>query len=408
MTNSIEVQSIIKTLNPVGGGIDKINTKILILSYRSIIHHLTFFFNLCLSTGVFPDHLKIAIIKPIHKTGDTHIFSNYRPISLLPIFSKILEKILHSFISTYVNENNLLNPLQFGFRKKHSTYMPIAHMTDTIINSLQDNQITCVLYLDLKKAFDTVSLDILLKKLNFIGINGKLQKILKSYLTNRKQRTLIHSYISNEANVEMGVPQGSILGPLLFIIYINDISNISKQADFYLFADDTAIAIKAPRLLELKNKLHSVLPLVTKWLQANRLSLNVSKTYYQIFSRTSINDLDIKINHSQIVRKKSVKYLGVIVDENLKWQNHINYVASVVSRNIGVMGRAKFYLSSHHLLLLYNILILPYLNYCAAVWGSNYPTRIDKLIKLQKRAIRIIDKKRTFITPKNFLLNIKF
>jgi len=393
MTNSTEVQSIIKSLNPVGGGIDKINTNILLLTYQSIIHHLTFFFNLCLSTAVFPDHLKVAIIKPIYKTGDRNVFNNYRPISLLPIFSKILEKILQSFISTYIDEHNLLNPLQFGFRKKHSTYMPIAHLMDTITSSLQENYVTCVLYLDLKKAFDTVSLDLLLNKLHFIGIRGKLHQILTSYLTNRKQRTLIKSYTSEEAKVEMGVPQGSILGPLLFIIYINDISNISNQADFYLFADDTAIAIKAHRLLELQNKLHAVLPMVTKWLQSNRLSLNVPKTHYHIFSRTSVTDLEIIINNSQITRKESVKYLGVIVDENLKWQNHINNIASIISRNIGVMGRAKFYISSQHLLLLYNILILPYLNYCAAVWGSNYPTRIDKLVKLQKRAIIIIDKK---------------
>ena len=393
ITYANEVRDIIRSLNPVGGGFDKISTELLHSTYLSIIHHLTFFFNLCLSTAVFPDQLKIAVIKPIYKAGERNMFNNYRPISLLPIFSKILEKIIHSQLSLYIDKHNIINPLQFGFRKNHSTYMPIAHMVDQITSSLQEKFITCVLYVDLKKAFDTVSKDILLKKLAFIGVRGKLHEILKSYLTNRKQKTQVNAHLSEETNVEMGVPQGSILGPLLFIIYINDISNISKQADFYLFADDTAIAVRARKMPELRNKLDSVLNMITEWFCVNRLSLNVSKTFYQIFSKQVIHDLDVRVNGIQIGRKTAVKYLGIKVDENLKWQNHINSVAAVISRNIGVMGRARYYISSRYLLLLYNILVLPYLNYCAAVWGANHSTRIDKLLKLQKRALRIIDKK---------------
>ena len=392
-TNSSEVGNVIKSLNPVGGGIDRVSTEILLLTYRDILHHLTFFFNLCLSNAVFPDMLKIAIIKPIFKTGQRDIFNNYRPISLLPVFSKVLEKILHFHISNYLCDNNVLNEMQFGFRKNCGTYMPIAHLVDDISTSLQESLINCVLYLDLKKAFDTVSFDILLDKLALIGIKGKIHQILKSYLTNRKQRTLVHSYISEDAKIDMGVPQGSILGPLLFIIYMNDLPSISNEAKFYLFADDTAIAVKGQTLSELQNKLDSVLSIVTKWFNANRLSLNVSKTYYQIFSARLINGLDVKINNTKINRKESVKYLGVTIDENLKWQSHINNISSVISRNLGIMGRAKYFISSQHLMLLYNSLILPYLNYCAVVWGTNYSTRIYKLVKLQKRALRIIDKK---------------
>ena len=279
VTSASEIEAIIKSMNSVGGGADGISTEILHLTYRSILNHLTFFFNLCLRTAVFPNHLKIAVIKPIYKSGDKHTFNNYRPISMLPILSKILEKILHSRISEYVNEKSILNPLQFGFRKNHSTYMPIAHLIDSITSSLQENLMTFVLYLDLKKAFDTVNSDILLNKMFHIGIRGDLHSILRSYLTDRKQKTLVHSYSSEETKVELGVPQGSILGPLLFILYINDISNITNLAKFYLFADDTAIVIRAQNLSELQVKLHWLLPLVATWFQCNRLSLNATKTF---------------------------------------------------------------------------------------------------------------------------------
>ena len=393
ITNPTEVGNIIKSLNLVGGGIDRISTEILLSTYRTILHHLTFFFNLCLSNAIFPDMLKIAIIKPIFKTGQRDSFCNYRPISLLPVLSKVLEKILHLRISSYLNDHNVLNEMQFGFRKHCGTYMPIAHLVDHISTSLQESLITCVLYLDLKKAFDTVSFDILLNKLSFIGIKGKMHQILKSYLTNRKQRTLVHSYVSDDAKIDMGVPQGSILGPLLFVIYVNDLPSISNEAKFYLFADDTAISIRAQSLSELQNKLDFILSMLTKWFNANRLSLNVSKTYHQIFSKKLINGLVVKINNIVVDRKESVKYLGVTIDENLKWQSHINNISLVISRNIGIMGRAKYYISSQYLVLLYNSLILPYLNYCAVVWGTNYSSRIDKLVKLQKRALRVIDKK---------------
>jgi len=155
-TTPVQIKNIIKSLNPVGGGIDGISSFILLGTYEPLMHHLTYFFNLCLRTAVFPDKLKVAIIAPIYKTGDKDQFNNYRPISLLPIFSKILEKIMHITLMTFLNDNDILNPFQFGFRKQHSTYMPIVHMHDEVTKSLQNNEITCSLYLDLKKAFDTV------------------------------------------------------------------------------------------------------------------------------------------------------------------------------------------------------------------------------------------------------------
>ena len=239
-TTSLEVCNIIKELNPVGGGIDKISTQILVGTYSNIIEHLTFFFNLCLHSAVFPDLLKIAIIKPIYKSGSKEEFTNYRPISLLPILSKVLEKIIYKNISSFLESNNILTPFQFGFRKKHSTYMPLAKIYEDISKSLQNKEIIFGLYLDLKKAFDTVNIDILLQKLNHVGIQGDLYNLIKSYLTERFQITRVNDTNSDKNMIKIGVPQGSILGPLLFLIYINDITNVSKDANFFLFADDTA------------------------------------------------------------------------------------------------------------------------------------------------------------------------
>ena len=396
-TNSIQVKNIITSLNPVGGGIDKISTKILIGTYEVCLDHLTYFFNLCLHNSTFPDLLKIALVKPIYKAGDKNKFTNYRPISLLPIFSKVLEKLIHSALISFLSETDILAKTQFGFRKKHSTYMPISLIMDNITKGLENGEKVLGLYLDLKKAFDTVDSKILLDKLHFIGIRGNLFKILVSYLANRKQRVQINNCLSELNEINLGVPQGSILGPLLFIIYINDLPSVSDISDFYLFADDTAIIVKGNSLVDLQNKINLIIPDITRWFLSNRLSLNASKTYYQLYSAASNDDcINISINNNLIVRSPSLKYLGVILDENLKFDTHITKTAAKISRNIGVMAKIKYFLSSKELLILYNSFVLPYINYCAVVWGCNYMHRIKKIVLLQKRALRIIDNKPYF------------
>ena len=393
-----DVKRVIRSLRSVGGGLDGINTFILKGTYRPLLNELTFFFNLCLKTATFPEKLKVAIIVPIYKAGSKDLFNNYRPISLLPMFSKVLEKIIYEQITSYLNDNNFFNPLQFGFRKSHSTYMPIAHMHDEVMKSLINNEVICSLYLDLKKAFDTVSLKILLQKIKHAGIQGNLYNLLDSYLSNRQQMTKIENVLSSRQIISSGVPQGSILGPLLFIIYINDICNITDQGTLYLFADDTAICISGRNYEDLQIKINNVVPNIMKWLHANRLSVNAAKTNYQIYSMSSIPDLDIRLDGTQISRKKCIKYLGVLVDENMKWRSHIDSVATKISRNLGIIGRSKHYLTSEQLRLLYNALILPHLNYCAVVWGVNYQTAISRLVLLQKRAVRLIDKK-PYLSP---------
>ena len=379
-TNTLQIQNIIKSLNPVGGGIDKISTKILLGTYKKIINHLTHFYNICLQAAIFPDLLKIALVRPIYKTGERNMFTNYRPISLLPVFSKILEKIIHSVLNSFLVENEILSRYQFGFRKQHSTYMPVSLLVDKITEYLENDKKVLGLYLDLKKAFDTVNSEILLEKLFALGIRGNLLKILKSYLENRKQKVEINNIMSNSKNITIGVPQGSILGPLLFIIYINDLPLTTDIVSFYLFADDTAILIHGDDVHDLQNKVNAIIPKITKWFISNRLSLNAAKTFYQLYSiYSNDNDIQVNINNVKINRSNSIRYLGVNIDENLKFETHINNLGAKISRNIGIMSRVRHFLTSRELLILYNALVLPYINYCAVVWGSNYGSRIKKI-----------------------------
>lgn len=208
--------------------------------------------------------------------------------------------------------------------------------------------------------------------------------------------------LSEKRGISTGVPQGSILGPLLFILYINDIPNVTNLGKFYIFADDTAVMFKADTVNELQNKVNMAMPEISKWFQVNRLSLNASKSNYQMFTRNKVENMQVKLQTVSIERKSSVRYLGMHVDENLKWHNHIAHVASKISRNLGVMGRAKFFLSSRELQLLYNALIYPYINYCAVIWGNNYDSNTKRIMLLQKRAVRIIGKK-SYLHPTNEL-----
>ena len=392
-TSPAAIEHIIYALNNCGAGVDGVSTKILKMVAPILIPHLTHMFNLCLSQGVFPSNLKRAIVVPIFKNGDPFSFNNYRPISLLPIISKILEKIVYSQLSSFLSSEGFLYEYQFGFRSNHSTYMPISLLYDNVTMALKSKNVCAALYLDLSKAFDTVNPSILLNKLKAYGIRHKSLDFFHSYLSGRSQVIKYNSLTSTSPKyIKLGVPQGSILGPLLFLVYINDIQNSSLSPKFILFADDTALLYTAPSLNELQTTINSSLPNIATWLNSNRLTLNTKKSTYQLFSLSSpLPDLRIHINGTPLCRSKSTKYLGVIIDEDLKWSSHINQVESTISRNIGLIRRSQHMLDSRCLLLLYNALVLPYLNYCLQIWGSSYVSKFSRLITLQKKIIRIID-----------------
>ena len=297
---------------------------------------------------------------------------------------------MYNQLLSFISKNNIIFNYQFGFRARHSTFMPISIFHDFITNNLAHGQKTAGIFLDLARAFDTVNLNILLKKLDVYGISGNALSFLTSYLNNRKHRVKFKGVVSGAIGIKCGVPQGSILGPLLFLLYINDLEKASSISKCLLFADDTAIFYSAPTIMGLQDVINQSFPKIVAWLHANRLSLSVKKTFYQIYSASGdVCSLTIPLGNAKLKRSGTVKYLGVLVDENLKFKSHINKISGTVSRLVGVLGRAR-YLLNKELLLLYNALVLPYLTYCVCIWGSNYPSNLHPIIVAQKRAVRVI------------------
>ena len=335
--------------------------------------------------------MKIAKVIPLYKKGDKLDVNNYRPISLLTTLSKILEKIIYKRTITFFKSHEILSNSQFGFRENHNTTHALLSLIEKVGHAIDKSSHLIGLFLDYSKAFDTINHDILLKKLNHYGVRGKALEWFRSYLSNRKQFVFINGCYSQMENVQCGVPQGSILGPLLFIIYLNDFCRSSDKISFILFADDSNLFYSHKNAITLANTINTELDKVTQWIKANKLSLNLQKTKYMLFSN-SIDKLpvDIVFDGTPLENVSQIKFLGVTVDNKLSWKLHIDNICKTISRNIGIINKLKFYLPQSTLFMLYSSLILPYLNYGVLAWGNSHLTSLNRLLLLQKKSLRII------------------
>ena len=370
-TDSNEICDIIGHLkNSYSKGPDKLSTITLKNCRDELCEPLCLIFNKSIQDGVVPSALKVAKVVPIYKTDDKKLVSNYRPISVLPVFSKILERLIYARVIDFLNKHDILSTNQYGFRKNLSTSMALLDLVDKLANSIENNEITIGIFVDLAKAFDTVNHKILLAKLDHYGVRGIALDWFQSYLSNRNQFVCINDTQSDPLPVVCGVPQGSILGPLLFLLYINDLNYVSKILTLIMFADDTNIFISGKNLNEITSSANIELEKINDWFCANLLSLNIKKTNYIMFGYKNLPNIDILINSQKIMRVYQTKFLGVIIQHNLKWHAHVQLVKNKISKTIGIMNKVKSVLSTSHLTLLYQTLIEPYLTYGCIIWAS--------------------------------------
>ena len=351
--------------------------------------------NLSFKTGVYIEILKISRTIPIFKNkGSEQLCSNYRPISLLSNINKLIEKMMYSRLYSFLEFHNCIYKNQFGFRTNHSTFHALVSITEDIRQALDNNSFACGIFIDLQKAFDTVDHNILLKTLEHYGVRGLANDWFHSYLLNRKQYVSISGFDSNMHNMKFGVPQGSVLGPLLFLIYINDLHLSIHYSTTRLFADDTNLLIKHNCLKQLTKQLNLDLRSLNNWLKANKISLNSGKTELIIFRHINkpINyDLKIKINGKRLYPSSHIKYLGIFIDSHLNWSFHCDALASRLLRANGMLSKIRHYVPKTSIRSIYFGIFSSLLSYGDQIWGQRNNKYIQRLGKLQNNAVRIIN-----------------
>ena len=343
-TDALEINTIINNMKNKEGGVDNINTKILKTLVNYIIIPLEHIFNLSIEKSIWPDNLKSAEVVPIHKAGSKSYISNYRPISLIFNIAKIFEKIVSNRLYTFLKKHKILSENQYGFVKNKGITDALNYITHKVYQNLDKRKPMIATFLDLAKAFDTVNHDILLSKLERYGIRGKVLLLLKSYLSDRQQKVRIQNQISEYKYLSCGVPQGTILGPLLFILYVNDLLRDMPEGSILSYADDTVIVSSEDTWSMAQDKINQLLDQVADWLALNKLSLNIQKTLFITFSnyRDSVpTNVNINIQNQHITRTECYKYLRLIFDFNMKLDIHIKYLINRTKYLTFILAKLK-------------------------------------------------------------------
>ena len=386
-----EIEELIMNLNVnKASGPDMISHKMLKECVKSVSYPLHILFTRSFEESVFPDQWKIAQVMPIFKKGDKAIASNYRPVSLLSCCGKLFERIIFKYTFNYLLENNLIYKYQSGFLPNHSTIYQLIDIYHHICQSFDNKQYSCMIFCDISKAFDRVWHKGLLFKLQQSGIEGKLLKWISSYLQNRQQRTVIQSTSSSLKNISAGVPQGSVLGPLLFLIYVDDITETLLSLT-RLYADDSSLYCSASSIQDIEGLLNHDLAQISAWAKQWQVAFNPSKTEALFFSLRNIDTLPkLTFNGTDISFVDNHKHLGLTLSSDGHWSSHIENILKSASRIISIMRKLKFEISRSALNQIYVSYVRPLLEYASVVWDGCSNTDADSLEKIQNEAARIV------------------
>lgn len=390
MISTSEIVDIIKTINPKkASGPDVISHKMLKICPEKIAIPLCIIFNKSLHQCKYPSSWKIANVIALFKKGDSSLPSNYRPISLISCIGKVMERVVYKYVYNHLQRFKLIYEYQSGFLPKCSTVHQLLEIYNCILNSLEKKEISCFVFCDFSRAFDKVWHDGLLHKMKAYGINGNLLKWFRSYLSDRKQRVVIKQSSSKLCSISAGVPQGSVLGPLLFIIYINDIAErlISLCR---LFADDTSFSCADRDAFQIETVINHDLEKLNEWSKKWLMSFNPDKTEIMLFSNVETPEMNFIFNDKNIPITNIHKHLGVTFSNDAKWNAHVDNIILSTSKHINMLRKLKYKLSRKNLEKLYLVFIRPLFEYASEVWDNIGVGYVNKLEQLQLQAARIV------------------
>ena len=390
-----EVKNLVKDICITkSSAIDELNTRIVKDAFEVLTFELMYMYNACLQHGIFPKEWGESKVTPIPKTKSNSTKpGDWRPISQICIAGKLLEKIIHSQLYHYLEENKLLSENQFGFRKGLSTGLAIFDVIKQLFENWNEKQYSGCIFVDFSRAFDSIDHNILAEKLKMYGLDENSQNFMKNYMSCRKQSTIVNGSCSPQEKISYGTAQGSILGPLIFILYVNDIfMSLDNETSIHMYADDTLLMCKADDINIVTEKAQNVFKKMTAWCDANKLTINVEKTKYMVIRHTKPpQEPNFRTDDSKLSTVHHYEYLGFLLDDRLSMNDYLDVMWKETNSKLGILSKIRRFISEKTAVRIYKTMIRPHLDYIDFVVDSGSCDRVQKLDRLQKKALRRIE-----------------